>query len=425
MDLWEGIKKHPYVAAGVVLGVIVLLWLLLRGGSSAASSGGTSDLAAFYSAQAAMANSGNQLAAAQAGYNAQLGIATTQAGAATTIAQLQEATKQQANRFNFSSNQAKMQYDYDIAAGGQSLIAQQNRFAFSSDQAAQAYKSMVDLGNIATAQQANRFAFASDQASQAYKSMVDLGNIDTTQQKNRFDFSLGQSSQAYGYQANLDALNEKYAAASNANDTAVSLANIAAAVTNNQTAAGLQLGLAQNDTSRVLGEATLTTQQIESNNALTAAETAAQQAIDIANGANATAITLAQGQNSTALSEAQIAADSQDQQLLAQLQAGLQSQKISAYSTDYQAQLAAMSHAYDTYSGGVTTLSSEALAAALASGGQVAITGPSGTIGANVNTGGLDPLASFFNNIAFIKGLGLSHNQPSGGGNANPPPGIQ
>lgn len=79
---WAG--KHPVpVFVGVVVGGGVLIMLMRGGGGS--SSSGDNGMSAFYAAQAAQANSGNQLMAIQNQDATALGIAQVNAGAATTI----------------------------------------------------------------------------------------------------------------------------------------------------------------------------------------------------------------------------------------------------------------------------------------------------------------------------------------------------
>ena len=107
---WAWAKEHPALAILIAVAVLVLLWLMFFRSSSQASSSGSSDLAAYYAAQAAMTQSGNALAAAQAGYAKDLGIAGIAgdvakhnadaalqaaqigAGVATTEAQLKAST---------------------------------------------------------------------------------------------------------------------------------------------------------------------------------------------------------------------------------------------------------------------------------------------------------------------------------------------
>lgn len=123
------VKAHPYWAAGLGVGVLLLIYLWWRSGSSASSST-ASPMDAYYNAATANAAAGDQLAAIQA-----------QNTAAVQAAQIQQQAQQESDQaqenINASNNATQLQElqaEIPVQEQGNSLSAQVEQASIAAQQ---------------------------------------------------------------------------------------------------------------------------------------------------------------------------------------------------------------------------------------------------------------------------------------------------
>lgn len=145
-DAMSWIEAHPWLAAALGLGgVLILLWLLGFFGSSSTSSSNTSSnnlASAYYAAEAAQTTAGTQLNIATVEANSQDALATTQANAATAIAATQAGMYTTLGQQNASTT---------TALGNDQLLASNNSnddaLAAANTAAAYGYQTAVAANN--------------------------------------------------------------------------------------------------------------------------------------------------------------------------------------------------------------------------------------------------------------------------------------
>ena len=127
----EFVSHHPYETAAGVFGVGVVLIFVLRKPAATNTSSAAGDASAYYAANAANVNSGNQLAAVQSQSQAQVAAASDQLQAnqdaisgQVSIAQIQAATSTNANDDALKATLAQVQAQLTEQTTASTLSAQ-------------------------------------------------------------------------------------------------------------------------------------------------------------------------------------------------------------------------------------------------------------------------------------------------------------